>query len=200
MVSRVGSLCARAVISQRETHQLVRTHTELTRASAISIGPVHTPSWMMVILHAPFGAPWPAVGWWTDGGERVRTSDGCEFSFDIGHSAPVAPSWLRRALYLPWAGLGPWRPLWPLFESACSKSEQSHTSHHVEKTDAPILHTLQQRVTTRSCAPNKGRRKPHTHHNRLPPERQPRACAWERLLRGESHNNNLPGVSCGILQ
>jgi hypothetical protein len=40
-----------------------------------------------------------------------------------------------------------------------------------------------------------------THYrNRLHPERQPRACVRERLLRGESHHTNLPGVSCGIFQ
>ena len=91
---RRGSPCACAVVSQRETHQLVRTHTELTRASAGSIILHCMSSWEWVVLHAPFGARRPAGDGWADGGEQVRTSDGCGFSFDIyrGHPRTMAPS------------------------------------------------------------------------------------------------------------
>ena len=91
---RRGLPCACTAVSQCETHQVVRTHTELTRASAISIGTDRTPSWEWVVLHAPFGAPSPAGEWWADGGARVRTSDGCGFSFYMysGHARTMAPS------------------------------------------------------------------------------------------------------------
>ena len=46
------------------------------------------------VLHAPFGAPRPAVSGWADGGERVRTSDGCGISLYTyrGHPHTMAPS------------------------------------------------------------------------------------------------------------
>ena len=40
----------------------------------------------------------------------------------------------------------------------------------------------------------------NNYRNRPYPERHPQACAWERPLRGGSHNNNLPGVSGGASQ